>query len=103
MKPPREERPPPSWLPSWWLGAAFVALAYLALGAHAAVRAGGLLIMLYAYAEFLKARIPYGWEGREPSGYLEGTAAKVVAALFGLVGLAAAIAPDFMLVVVGWE
>jgi hypothetical protein len=41
-----------------------------------------------AIALFVKPRLPYGWEGRAPSGYIEGTPARIVAIIFGLMGIA---------------
>lgn len=48
----------------------------------------GLHLIAESALQFLNPRIPYGWEGGEPSGYIVGTPARIIALLFGLVGLA---------------
>lgn len=56
-----------------------------------------------ATVQAIQRRIPYGWGGREPSGYITGVPAVFLSALMGLVGVVALVQPDLMLALWGWD
>jgi len=63
----------------------------------AGTRATGLFIMLMALVQHRQGRIPYGWEGQPPSGYLTGALAMVVCILIAAIGLAVAVWPEVVI------
>ena len=84
--------------------AAFVLIVALFafVGPKAGMRGMGVAMLVVAAAQLITRRIPYGWEGREPSGYLSGTAAVVVGVLAGILALAMLFKTEFMLEMLGW-
>jgi hypothetical protein len=93
--------------PSWWpvgkyVGVAFVVAAFAFWGERAGARAIGLLVIVQAYILLSALRIPYGWEGQEPSGYITGPLVQVLAILLGGFGAAFIAKPAFMLALFGF-
>jgi hypothetical protein len=73
---------------AWVVAIAAVALTYTFIGREAGLRAlGGAMIAGAGLQQWLGA-IPYGWEGREPSGHLTGWGLTAFNLAFGLTGLA---------------
>lgn len=67
------------------------------------MRGAGVVMLAVAGRHLVIRRIPYGWEGREPSGYITGVPAIVVGMLMGAVGFAMLAQPELMLVLFGWS
>jgi hypothetical protein len=69
-------------------------------------RAGmmGIGVMMLTGAEYqmVTGRIPYGWQGRESSGYITGVPAVLLSLLMCAAGLVMLLQPEFMLVLFGW-
>ena len=61
-----------------------------------AIRLIGLQIIWQSYFQLMNPSIPYGWEGKPPSGYITGTFAKVLAIIFGSLGFALLIKPELL-------
>jgi len=78
-------------------------LLFLLVSSAAGMRGAGLLTLAGAAIQLVKRRIPYGWEGREPSGYITGTPAVILSLLIGLVGIAMIVQPELMLALLGWS
>lgn len=81
---------------------AVVAL-FLFVGPKAGIRAVGVSVLVWAAASLLTRRIPYGWEGQEPSGYVTGFPAALISLVMFAAGAAMLVVPDFMLEVLGWK
>ena len=81
---------------------AIVAL-FLFVGPKAGIRAVGVSLLVWAAAYLLTRRIPYGWEGQEPSGHVTGFAAVLISLVMCAAGAAMLVGPDFMLEVLGWK
>jgi hypothetical protein len=62
----------------------------------------GVIMLIDAGVQITECRIPYGWEGKEPSGYLTGLPALLVSLLMGALGITMIIPPELMLTLVGW-
>ncbi len=61
-------------------------------------------VMLYgAVMQIVQRRIAYGWEGREPSGYITGFPAVILGVLLGALGVAMLVQPELMLALFGWD
>ena len=69
--------------------AVFVCVATLFAYDHllVAIRLLGLQTLVESIFLFINPRIPYGWVGRPPSGYLSGALAKWLATVFGVLGV----------------
>jgi hypothetical protein len=65
---------------------AVVAAAYLLGGSEVGKRTLGICIIVGALLQQGIGRIPYGWEGRDPSGYLTGWKALLFNLALGAVG-----------------
>ncbi len=63
----------------------------------------GVLMLAGAGAQLATRRIPYGWEGREPSGHITGVPAVILSLLMGSIGIAMLARPELMLVLLGWS
>lgn len=99
--------PPPERLSRWRI-ASFVAFAvvvalFLSVSSQAGMRGAGVVMLVVSGVQVVTRRIPYGWEGREPSGYITGAPAVVVGMLMGAVGVAMLAQPELMLVLFGWS
>jgi hypothetical protein len=93
--------------PSWWrvgkyIGFAAVVAAFFFAGELVGVRAIGLLVIAQAYVLLSAKRIPYGWEGQEPSGYVTGLFVQVLTTLLGGLGAAFVAKPALMLGLFGF-
>jgi hypothetical protein len=102
MKFPPKERLSP------WRVAGFVAfIVVVALFQLVSSRAGmmgvGIMVLAGALPQMVTRRIPYGWEGREPSGYITGIPAVLLSLLICAAGLAMLLQPEFMLALLGWS
>lgn len=69
---------------------------------QAGMRGLGASMMIAAGAQITERRIPYGWEGKEPSGYITGFPTVLICLLIGAIGLVMIMRPDFMLTLFGW-
>ncbi|WP_140637385.1 hypothetical protein [Methylibium rhizosphaerae] len=97
------ENPVPSWWPvGKYVGVALVVAAFAFSGERAGARAIGLFVMVQAFVLLSAKRIPYGWEGQEPSGYITGPLVQVLAFLLGGLGAAFVARPEFMLNLFGF-
>jgi len=93
--------------PSWWrvgkyIGVAAVLAAFFFAGELVGARASGLLVIAQAYVLLSVKRIPYGWEGQEPSGYITGPFVQVLSTLLGGLGAAFVARPALMLGLFGF-
>jgi hypothetical protein len=93
--------------PRWWrvgkyIGVALVIATFAFAGERAGARAVGLFVIAQAYVLLSARRIPYGWEGQEPSGYITGPLVQVLAVLLGGLGAAFVARPALMLGVFGF-
>ncbi len=62
----------------------------------------GIMMLAGAVFQLVTRRIPYGWEGLEPSGYITGVPAILLSLFMFAAGLAMLLQPEFMLVLFGW-
>jgi hypothetical protein len=76
---------------------------FLFVSVRAGTRALGLVMTVGALTQQVKGRIPYGWEGRPPSGYITGWIATVLNLVFALAGLAIVVWPDVAMGIFGWS
>jgi hypothetical protein len=93
---------------SLWRVASFVAFAvvvalFLLVSSKAGMRGAGVVMLVVSEIHLVTRRIPYGWEGREPSGYITGVPAVMVGMLTGAVGAAMLAYPELMLALFGWS
>jgi hypothetical protein len=93
--------------PRWWrfgkyLGFALVMATFAFAGERAGGRAAGVLVIAQAYILLSAKRLPYGWEGREPIGYVTGPLVQVLAVLLGCLGAAFVARPTLMLGLLGF-
>ena len=61
------------------------------------VRALGVLTIVSGLIHGRDGRVEYGWQGREPSGYIEGPVAYLIIALFYVIGFTLVLFPAFVL------
>lgn len=98
--------PPSERLTSWRLvgfaGFAAVVALFLLVSSKAGIRGVGALLLVGAAVQLATRRIPYGWEGREPSGHITGFPAVLLSLLMGAAGIAMLVRPDLMLMLFGW-
>lgn len=99
---------PPSESKSAWRFAGMVSFAvgvalFLFVSSKAGMRWLGFVTLVGALVQIVQRRIAYGWEGREPSGYITGVPAVILGVLLGGLGLAMLVQPDLMLAIFGWE
>ncbi|WP_298581749.1 hypothetical protein [uncultured Luteimonas sp.] len=82
----------------------FVALVVVsfAFGSIMLARAVGIVLVAGGLYSFWQGSIPYGIEGREPSGYLTGVPARLISVVAILLGLSAAIAAPKVACILGW-
>ena len=97
--------PPPEKFSAWGIAgmasfAVGVAL-FMFVSSRAGMRWWGFVMLVGAVVQIVQRRIAYGWEGREPSGYLTGIPAVVLGVLLGALGLAMLAKPDLMLAFFG--
>jgi uncharacterized membrane protein YfcA len=99
--------PPPERLSAWrvigWASFAIGVALFLFIGSRAGMRWFGVVTLAAGAVQVVQRRIAYGWEGREPSGYITGVPAVLLGLLIGALGLAMLAKPDFMLVLLGWN
>ncbi len=69
----------------------------------AGMRGLGVATIGSALGGIVSRRIPYGWEGREPSGHITGGLAVALSLLLGGLGLAMLVRPRLMLILFGWS
>ena len=67
------------------------------------MRGMGVVMLAHACTHMVTRSIPYGWEGREPSGYITGIPAVLLGLFMAIIGIAMLAVPDFMLVLFGWD
>ena len=89
-------------MPSFAAFAVVVAL-FLLVGSKAGMRGLGFVMLGHAGVQLALRRIPYGWEGREPSGHITGVPAVVLSLVMGSVGVAMLLHPELMLALLGWS
>ena len=99
--------PPPENSSAWRIAgmasfAVGVAL-FMFVSSHAGMRWLGVVMLVGAIVQIVQRRIAYGWEGREPSGYITGIPAVVLGVLLGALGVAMLAKPDLMLAIFGWD
>jgi UPF0716 family protein affecting phage T7 exclusion len=63
-----------------------VAVVWITVSPELATRLVGLVTLAHAGVHLFSRKIPYGWSGREPSGYITGGLAVVLAVFLGLIG-----------------
>lgn len=77
---------------------------WLFVSDRAGMRAFGVSILVGAVFSQLSGKgVPYGWEGRAPSGYITGWGALVFNGSMGVVGVAVVAWPDVVLGILGWD
>lgn len=82
---------------------AVVVALFVFVGNKAGTRAvGGVMIFGSAWQQ-LKVRIPYGWEGQKPSGFLTGGLATVVNSIMAALGFSILVWPEIAMDVLGWS
>jgi len=83
----------------------FVAIVCLftLVSAVAGMRGLGVIAIGSAVGGIVSRRIPYGWEGRDPSGHITGGVAVALSVLFGCLGIAMLVRPQLMLILFGWS
>lgn len=67
---------------------------------RAGIRATGVSLLVTSAYQLQSDGIPYGWEGREPSGYIRGIWKLVCCALLAALGIALLAAPDVVLSII---
>jgi hypothetical protein len=92
---------------SRWRTMAFVTFVvvltlFLFASSKAGVRCLGVMMSVGAGVKIVMGRIPYGWDGREPSGYITGFPAVLVGLLMAILGIVMVMQPDLMLALFGW-
>jgi hypothetical protein len=80
-----------------------VVVIFLTVGSRAGTRTLGLVTVVAALIQLRAKRISYGWENREPSGYITGIPAIAISCFLGLFGVAMIINPDLIMAILGWE
>ena len=84
-------------------GAFVVVVALFQLVSYKAGMMGvGIMMLAGGVFQLVTRRIPYGWEGLEPSGYITGVPAVLLSLLMCVAGFAMLLQPEFMLVLFGW-
>ncbi len=63
----------------------------------------GASMMIAAGVQITVRRIPYGWEEKEPSGYITGFPAVLICLLLGAIGMMMIVRPEFVLTLFGWK
>lgn len=90
----------------WRIAGLVVFLVVVALFSLVSLRAGmrgvGVSMMIASGVQITVRRIPYGWEGKRPSGYITGVPAVLICLLMGAIGVMMIVRPDFMLTLFGW-
>jgi hypothetical protein len=81
---------------------AVVVALFMFVSPKAGMRGLGVSMLVGDGVQAVTGRIPYGIEGREPSGYISGPAAVLLSLLMGLVGVAMIAQPELMLALFGW-
>ncbi|WP_332852238.1 hypothetical protein [Duganella sp. S19_KUP01_CR8] len=92
---------------SRWRTVSFAAFAvmvalFLFVSSKAGIRALGVMMLIGAGVQIAARRIPYGLEGKEPSGYITGFPALLVSLLIGTIGIAMIVQPELMLALFEW-
>ena len=82
---------------------AIVLMTFVLFGIETGARVLGGVMISSALWKQLKGRIPYGWEGQAPSGYLSGGIATILNLAMALFGLAILIWPEVAMAVLGWS
>jgi hypothetical protein len=77
---------------------AAIVAAFVLLGATAGIRMLGIVLFAQGIYFVLRRRIPYGWEGQEPSGYLTGWVAIGLGILSGAAGASAVVWPQVFVI-----
>lgn len=87
-----------------YVSLALTVAASLLVSDRAGVRVFGISLVIGALFHHLSGEgVPYGWEGRPPSGYITGWGAVAFDLVMGAIGLSAAIWPDVVLGILGWD
>ncbi len=81
---------------------ALLVLVFFAFGAVALTRAVGIALIGTSVYWFVQGNIPYGIEGREPSGYFAGAAARLISIASALLGVALVVAAPKAACLFGW-
>ncbi len=77
---------------------------FLFVSDRAGVRMFGIHFFVGAVIHFRSGEpVEYGWEGRPPSGHITGWGAVLFYLVTGAIGLLAAIWPDTVIKVLGWD
>jgi len=76
-----------AWL--WFRAIVILAVAFVwyRFGGERGAQAGGVALLLQAAIYLRNGRVPYGWRGAPPSGYIEGAPAVVLSLLLGALAL----------------
>ena len=82
---------------------AVVVALFVFVGNKAGTRAVGGVMIIGAAWQQLKGRIPYGWEGPKPSGFLTGSLATVVNLILAALGFSVLVWPAVAMDVLGWS
>ena len=100
------QSPLPDGQSHWRIAGLVVFVIVVALFSLVSLQAGmrglGVSMTLAAGVQITVRRIPYGWEGKEPSGYITGFPAVLICLLMGAIGMMMIVRPDFMLTLFGW-
>ncbi|MRW92851.1 hypothetical protein GJ699_22895 [Duganella sp. FT80W] len=102
VKPPTPEKYP-RWRIVRFAAFAVMVVLFIFVASKAGIMGAGVIMLIDAGLHIAECRIPYGWEGKEPSGYLTGLPALLVSLLTGVLGITMIILPELMLTLVGWS
>jgi len=72
-----------------------IVIVWLNVSAELALRMIGVVAVASGAVQMWHRKIAYGWEGREPSGYITGIPAFVISAVLVAVGVLLVVAPQF--------
>ncbi|MBK1679659.1 hypothetical protein CKO20_04630 [Rhodocyclus tenuis] len=101
------QTPPPEKSSAWrivgWVSFAVAVALFMFANSLSGMRWLGVVTLVGAAIQIIQQRITYGWEGREPSGYITGIPAVLLGLVLGALGLAMLARPELMLALFGWH
>lgn len=80
-----------------YIALAVIISLFVVVSHRAGIRAVGIALLIEAGWSLRLDGIPYGWEGREPSGYFRGMWKTLYCALLAALGITLLSVPDFFI------